>query len=207
MIDALEAHMRSEHLPLKIRTRLNQARLLLSSAAFERRVDQLAVRMTLNWQEEFPLLVTLTPQANVLSGMLMRRLGFALEATSCFSSSPSAQDFAALAHLNIVGRPVILLWHAQAASAWAQSVQEWCQAREVSSVSHIALVGSRGLDTLLQDQVILEEELGQGELGQGEIGEGEIGEGEETGLGDAVVIGCGLDLDGYAANLPHLYAC
>ena len=103
MLTALQAHLQDEELPMALRARLHKAQLQIDSAQLDRLADQLAIRLTLHYQHSHPILICRKRQGLVLTGMLLRRLGFVL------SIAELQQDLSIQSEMSLEGRIVMLL--------------------------------------------------------------------------------------------------
>lgn len=99
-----DAHY-ADSVPLSARQALASRQLICDGAAVDKAVDQLAVRLTVEWQNEDPVLLSLMPHGIVLAGMLLRRLVFPCRHIAVPVNAedlPSMDDRAALAQRDVV---------------------------------------------------------------------------------------------------------
>ncbi|MEM7098280.1 MAG: hypothetical protein AAF541_08480 [Pseudomonadota bacterium] len=102
MQSALSAYLDSALLPQHVRKQLRQANQVASSTEIDFYLDQLAIRLTLRWQDENPLLLGCNGSGTVLVGMLLRRLAFVMQYVDLI-------DFDAPSDATGLPRPVVLL--------------------------------------------------------------------------------------------------
>lgn len=168
----------ADDVPAPVRHALSSAALVFEPVAVERAVDQLAVRLTVAWQDRNPLLVCVLPHGIVLTGMLLRRLIFPLQV--CYVAGQDTNIIRFDAHpTHFDARPLLFL-HGRGSSLTARMWSQWGAAGGAKDVQHIALVGP----------VCDENEFADGALA----------------CDASELAGCGLDYLGYGANLPGIYA-
>jgi len=168
----------ADDVPTAIRHVLSSAQLVFEPAAVERAVDQLAVRLTVAWQDRNPLLVCVLPHGIVLTGMLLRRLIFPLQV--CYVAGQDTNIIRFDAHpTRFDARPLLFL-HGRESSLMARALSQWGTAGGANDVQHIALIRP----------VSDENEFAEGALA----------------CDAPELAGCGLDYLGYGANLPGIYA-
>ena len=172
----------ADSVPGAVRSAIRHAQLLHDNAAVDKAVDQLAVRLTVAWQNMDPLLVTLLPHGFVLGGMLNRRVVFACRHLAVGADRHGLPDIAEAGLLQ--GRLVALIV-ARADTHLCARLHRWAQLQGVEQLLVLAMAGASGVgrDTIAGCEVwhALQVEA-------------------------ANLIGAGFDVEGYGANLPGLYS-
>lgn len=157
------------------------ARLLFDADEVDKAVDQLAVRLSVEYQNADPVFITLLPDGYVLGGMLMRRLVFPLKHRAAHvdaSHHPILENARDLA-----GRPVIVI-AGQLSTAQSQALSRWATQQAILRLSRVVMAGAEMIE--------------------------HGGAGKEATLVALTTnatpwIGCGFEVGGYGANLPGLY--
>ncbi len=173
MRSSLQAYLDAQQVPLHVRRRLRDARLVVDSAEIEHLTDQLAVRLTLAWQDVCPALLVHDAPGIVLAGMLMRRLGFALTFDTLYVEEAASGVHDGQMAIVVAGS----LEHLE-----PRQLSEQLQDRGAAGVVLVTLLP----DSRADDSVLPAERI-------------------DTSL--VTPVGCGFDIDGFGANLPHLYSC
>jgi len=170
----------ADTVPGMVRQAFARAEQLYDAAAVERAVDRLAVRLTVSWQNDDPLLITLLPDGFVLGGMLMRRLVFPCRHTAV---QADAAGCPALAAADEVAGSKVAVMVANVSAADAHVLQQWAQRNGAAELLLLALAAES--EPPLQDtppEVWAALRAAPGGL-----------------------FGSGLGVAGYGANLPGLY--
>lgn len=175
----------ADSVPAKVRRVFAQAVLLHEVDRVERAVDRVAVRMTVDMQDQNPLLVNVLPAGFVFAGMLLRRLVFPLQFVSV-SLRPGGDIDASQQTCELLHRRDVVLVDGQYIPQRSAHLQDWATEAGAASIRKAFLVAPDALRSDGADYVAL-------------VNEGESGDG-------VALLGCGLDYQGYGANLPGLYA-
>ena len=168
----------AESVPMAARRALGNAQLLYDAAAVETAVDQLAVRLTVEWQDQDPLLITLLPQGLVLAGMLLRRLIFPCRHVTAVTDEqgiPAAVE---------PGRGGVVIIAGRLDGVQLERLRQWCEHHAVERMAAAVLAAPPDYagDTSAANDFW------------------------PALLTDAKhLLGCGFDVAGYGANLPGLY--
>jgi len=168
----------AENVPANVRRALRSAHPIFESAEVERAVDQLAVRLTVDWQDLNPIVMGVLPDGIVLMGMLMRRVIFPLQAC-CVSCEDGRVTRQAAQGIEINTRELLFV-HGCGHSPRARTLSEWGVSCGAARVRHIALVSRPSEVSALADTALTCDETD--------------------------IVGCGVDYAGYGANLPGIYA-
>jgi len=175
----------ADSVPAKVRRVFAQAVLLHEESRVERAVDRVAVRMTVDMQDQNPLLINVLPAGFVFAGMLLRRLVFPLQFVS-ISLLPSAEVDASQQICESLHQRDVVLVDGQYIPQRSAHLQDWATKAGAASIRKAFLVAPDTLRNDGADYIAL-------------VHEGESGDGAE-------LLGCGLDYQGYGANLPGIYA-
>ena len=183
MLTSLQAYQQAEGVPLQVRKQLAQATLLASAPTLAHLVDQLAVRVTLEWQSRQPVVLIENPTGLVLAGMLLQRLAFPLQVAT-FTRQDKQIEVQAKSGLD---------WRAVLVVAGKVTSELNGLVSAYPGIAEVTDVGSIGLlpDAACTDSVLHPAHF-------------EI---DTTALAEMNLVGCGFALAGYGANLPELYSC
>ncbi len=181
-----------ESVPLEVRRRLSQARLVYDYDTVARAVDQLAVRMTVAMQDANPVLICLLHGGLVFMGMLMQRLVFPLQQgyihVGRYGDNTSGGELTwhARHHPELAGRRVVIVDDILDKGETLARVIEALQALQPASIETVVLVDKELEDAAAAKPV------------QADF----VGIRSE----DAFLVGCGMDYQGYGRNLAGIYA-
>lgn len=170
----------ADSVPVAVRQTLSHAQTLYDSAAVTHAVDQLAVRFTVTWQNDDPLLITLLPEGFVFGGMLLQRLGFPCQhvaATADAAGAPQLSDRTRLAQRNVAVMMARLL------PASVEALTSWAQQQGVANLLVLVLLAPA-------EPVVTVPPVTAWPALQADA---------------SGVFGSGLSVHGYGANLPGLY--
>ncbi len=168
-----------DSVPAAARRLYTRAQQIYSAEQVERGVDRLAVRLTANWQNYNPLLITLLPAGFVFGGMLMRRVVFPCQHMAVACDKRGVPQLEA-AHAAAERR--VALFAATVAAASEDVFEQWAQQADVAELAIFTLLGpASGADSGAQ-----------------------VG-GAAICTEEADLFGSGLAVAGYGANLPGLY--
>ena len=171
--------MQCQAVPFAVRQQLQGARCLHAPAAVDFAVDQLAVRLAVALTDAAPLILTMMPRGLVLTGMLMRRLVMPAEFGYLQVNDAQAAVRQVLPPTEVVDRTVLLLDAITDLESSRGEVKAWLGEQGAAQVLSAVLVQPQSARDPA-DFHALNAPAG-------------------------TLIGCGLDLDGYARNLPGIY--
>jgi hypoxanthine-guanine phosphoribosyltransferase len=163
--------------PAVVRAYAN-AHQVFSPRQIESAVDRLAVRLTVEFQDANPVVVSLLPQATVLTGMLLRRLVFPLQCVQVFDDGGHFQYVGASAQATVQGRRAILLVSAVSADQ-LRLLQLWLASEGAVNVTCAGMFKGLRADSKLDEAAL--DCLAEGHIGSGQA------------------------FMGYGANLPGVY--
>ncbi|MEE2783209.1 MAG: phosphoribosyltransferase family protein [Pseudomonadota bacterium] len=176
-----------EGLPQETARMLAGAVEVVAPEVVEKLVDQLAVRLTVDLQETNPLFVTVLHGGLTLMGMLMRRLVFPCEFGYVHVSrygdqtEGKALSWLGSAHTEVVGRTVVLVDDIIDEGETLHALVEHFRQLGAKDVFTVVLVSRLGLSRPIEATY------------------------EGLQLEAGFLVGCGMDVAGYARNLPGIY--
>lgn len=172
--------MQCQAVPLAVRQQLQGARCLHAPAAVDFAVDQLAVRLAVALTDAAPLILTMMPRGLALTGMLMRRLVMPAEFGYLQADDATQATMRqVLPSTEVVDRTVLLLDATTDLDGSRAELKTWLGEQGAAQVLSTVLVQPQNA-TDPADFHALNAPAG-------------------------TLIGCGMDLGGYARNLPGIY--
>jgi hypothetical protein len=169
--------------PLAARQALSGAQLVFDAAAVEKAVDQLAVRITVEWQDRDPVLLSLLPHGLVLAGMLLRRLVFPCRH---YAVAVNTEDLPAMDDGSLLAEREVVLIAAQVSRRQRQHLASWADRIGLRRLVAVVMVGPPHAEAKPAGGSTIEVWPALRTEAQ-------------------PLLGCGFDVAGYGANLPGLY--
>jgi len=179
----------ADSVPLLVRKSISQAQLLHSTQEVERAVDQMAVQLTVELQDQDPLLISVLQGGLVLAGMLLQRMVFPLQTGSVSVSSYGADTQAG--DLEVVdvqcpevnGKIVLLVDDVLDQGRTISTLVSWFLSKGARQVLVAVLVEKQ-----VQRSIVVHADF---------VGLKVV---------DKFLMGFGMDHAGYGRNLPGIYA-
>ncbi len=174
-------------IPLEISHKIASGSEVVTSSEVELAVDRLAVRLTVDLQDQNPILLTVLHGGLVFAGMLLRRIVFPCEIgyvhTTRYGSATSgaeldwrSQDFP-----DLTGRAVVIIDDICDEGKTMAALIKFCREQGANPVRSAVLVARKGVARSVEcDYAALH-------------------------VGPGFLIGCGMDIAGYGRNLPGIY--
>ena len=189
MCDPIEALASNPDIPLTVRAKIATAEPLYSSEDVDFCVDQLAVRLTLELQDQNPVVLCILQGGLTFTGMLMRRLVFPLEQGFVHAGSYAddtvggAVEVHAHGGPSLQGRVVLLVDDVLDRGETLKYLSGWAKDNGAVRVESAVLVTKRNPQPQSWEVTF-----------------------SALSCDSRFLIGCGLDIAGYGRNLPGIYA-
>ncbi|NKB97687.1 MAG: hypoxanthine-guanine phosphoribosyltransferase [Pseudomonadales bacterium] len=174
-------------IPLDISQKIASGTELVTAPVVESAVDQLAVRLTVDLQDQNPVFLTVLHGGLVFAGMILRRIVFPCEigyvhTTRYGSATTGAElDWRAQDFPDLTGRQVVILDDILDEGKTMAALVQFCVEQGADTVRSAVLVERADVERSVGcDYAALS-------------------------LGPGFLIGCGMDIAGYGRNLPGIY--